>query len=431
MDILLSIIIPIYNVEKYLRQCIDSVLYQLQDNVEIICINDGSTDSSLLIVDSYAQKDSRVVVIDKQNSGYGDSVNQGILASKGKYIAILESDDFAVEGIYNKLLDIALEYDADIVKGNYYNYNSKTKAKDYFENLKKFPYMELLNIKEYTELFFVGPSIWSGIYKRSFLVDNDIFFLPTPGASYQDTSFAFKTWACTDRIVLVNEPVIYYRQDNIDSSSNNCNKVFDIFRETEEMTDFLNKHLLACYMPECMVAKFRSMKWSLDRLNGQSKLLFLLKMHLDLQRDCINGFMKEELWSPYDWMIVNNIIFNINYFADKMVQGLESTCSIENVIRIIARIDRVYIYNTDYYAGKLYGEMVENGVYPTGFLSDGEIVGITNTVIPGKAIVIDSALRDEGIILINSNDPYIDGLMNKLDQNNIRNYLLVNIKKVW
>ena len=90
-----SIVVPVYNVEKYLDECIESIINQSLNDIEIICVNDGSTDSSLEILNNYAQKDKRIIVINKSNSGYGNTMNIGINAAKGEYIGIIESDDFA------------------------------------------------------------------------------------------------------------------------------------------------------------------------------------------------------------------------------------------------------------------------------------------------------------------------------------------------
>ena len=90
----ISLLVPICNVERYLRECLDSAQGQTLTDIEIICINDGSTDSSLEIINEYASRDDRFIVIDKPNSGYGDSMNKGLSIAKGEYVGILESDDF-------------------------------------------------------------------------------------------------------------------------------------------------------------------------------------------------------------------------------------------------------------------------------------------------------------------------------------------------
>jgi glycosyltransferase involved in cell wall biosynthesis len=110
----ISVVVPVYNVEKYLKECIDSIINQTLEDIEIICVNDGSTDSSLEILNDYAKKDSRIIVINKSNSGYGHTMNMGLNAATGEYVGIIESDDFADKNMFEDLYKLAKEYDADI-----------------------------------------------------------------------------------------------------------------------------------------------------------------------------------------------------------------------------------------------------------------------------------------------------------------------------
>ena len=168
----LSILIPCYNVEKYIKQCLDSVVSQLYSNTEIICINDGSQDGTLKILNEYASNDSRIIVIDKNNSGYGDS-----------------------------MMGIAIRDDLDIARCCYYQYITKSNSNTLVNNdfvLKNV----VINPSKDSSPFYQAPSIWAAIYRKKFLDKNNIKFLPTPGASYQDTSFAFKCYACAKRFAL-------------------------------------------------------------------------------------------------------------------------------------------------------------------------------------------------------------------------------------
>ena len=111
-----SILVPICNVEKYLRQCLDSLVSQTLAEIEIICIDDGSTDSSPEIIQEYAENDARIKVITKPNSGYGDSMNQGLKKARGEYIGIVESDDYIETDAFEKLYALAKEFDADVAR---------------------------------------------------------------------------------------------------------------------------------------------------------------------------------------------------------------------------------------------------------------------------------------------------------------------------
>ena len=111
-----SVIIPVYNVENYLRQCLDSVVNQTLSDIEIICVDDGSTDNSGKILDEYATKDSRIKVIHKENGGYGKAMNVGLDNAIGEYIGIVEPDDYIALDMYETLYNIAKEKDLDFSK---------------------------------------------------------------------------------------------------------------------------------------------------------------------------------------------------------------------------------------------------------------------------------------------------------------------------
>ena len=125
-----SVVIPVYNVEKYLRQCMDSVVNQTLREMEIIAVDDGSTDSSGAILDEYAAADPRVKVIHKANGGYGIGMNTGFDAATGEYIGIVESDDYADPEMFETLYNRAKLYDLDVVKSGFYFYWSQPEERN-------------------------------------------------------------------------------------------------------------------------------------------------------------------------------------------------------------------------------------------------------------------------------------------------------------
>ncbi|MDO4443850.1 MAG: glycosyltransferase, partial [Slackia sp.] len=227
----ISILIPIYNVEKYLRQCLDSLQAQTFSDFEAICLNDGSTDSSSAIAHEYAQADPRFRVVDKTNSGYGATMNVGLDQARGTFIGILESDDFMYPDALELLHAAAVEHDVQAVKGNFTFYWTAGNRDEMHRMIEKDMCGRVVDTREDTRIFFQKPSIWSGIYRRDFLESNAIRFLETPGASYQDTSFAFKVWAAAERAAFLEAPIIHYRQDNESSSVNSKGKVFCVCEE--------------------------------------------------------------------------------------------------------------------------------------------------------------------------------------------------------
>ena len=134
-----SILMPACNVEKFLRECMDSVVGQTLKDIEIICIDDGSKDSTGDILDEYAEQDDRIKVIHKPNSGYGHSMNVGLQNATGEYVGIIETDDFADPDMFEKLYEVAKRTDADVVKSNYYTYVSQPEPKsELMEVLKNY-----------------------------------------------------------------------------------------------------------------------------------------------------------------------------------------------------------------------------------------------------------------------------------------------------
>ena len=122
IEILVTIIVPVYNAGKYLKECLDSLVSQTYASLEIICVNDGSTDRSSEILKEYAEKDGRIKAFDKENGGYGSAVNFGLEKAKGDYIAIVEPDDFLDATMYEKLVSGLKHHHHDIVKCGYYEF---------------------------------------------------------------------------------------------------------------------------------------------------------------------------------------------------------------------------------------------------------------------------------------------------------------------
>ena len=237
----ISVIVPVYNVEKYLTECIESICSQSLEDLEIICVNDGSTDNSLDILNDFAKQDKRIIVINKANSGYGHTINMGLNAATGEYIGIIESDDFADKNMFEDLYKLAKDNDADIAKGDWFNYWSKNKFARKNNRISSAKAFQLTNSKKDKSLLRINPSVWSAVYKREFLNKYNIRFLETPGASYQDLAFSFKVFAMAERVILTDKAYLYYRQDNMNSSVKSKTKVYCVCDEYDEIDRFLEE----------------------------------------------------------------------------------------------------------------------------------------------------------------------------------------------
>lgn len=301
---------PIFNAEKFLDESLGGVLKQSLHEIEVICVNDGSTDNSLKKIHKFASADSRIRIIDKKNKGYGQTMNMGLKEAKGEYIAILEPDDFVDIEMYEYLYTKAKDLNLDVAKSNYFEYYSTQGKNNYFEVLKGLPYEKVTNANEEIGIIHMRPCIWSAIYKRRFLLDNHIVFNETPGASYQDTSFAFKVWVCAERVAFFEKAFLHYRMDNESSSVNSTGKIFSICDEFSAMQAFLNQNCerRAYFSSILQLLKLDAYTWNLGRITEEYKSLFENQMALEFIKAEYEGFLKQELFDPARWNSVRQLI---------------------------------------------------------------------------------------------------------------------------
>lgn len=299
-----SVVVPIYNVESYLEKALDSLVNQTLDSLEIICVNDGSKDSSPAIIERCMARDSRIRLIDKANSGYGDSMNQGLDVATGEYVGILEPDDFLELDAFEKLYDVAVKHDADVVKANYYQHtdDGETVSDVVFENMGRLPHNTAFSALEQPGILMTGPAVWSAIYKRSYLNEKEIRFLPTPGASFQDTAFNFKALYFADRIVTLPDPFVHYRIDNAaQSSTKSLTKVYCVCDEYSEIWQYANRDLekLDQLKRHIVTEQFSSYTWNLARLEYPAQLDFYKVLVHEFETHRLRGWIDIDLFEDF------------------------------------------------------------------------------------------------------------------------------------
>ncbi len=241
-NIKITVIVTIHNAEKYLEECLNSVINQTFPGIEILCVDGGSTDSSPQILKEYAMKDDRIRIINDSNTSYGHKVNEGIRQARGEYISVLESDDMYQSDMLEQLYRIVKKYEPDYVNGDYFNVFD-INGKHFQLHVKMYPesdYGRFLESGKHPEDMRQILRYWTGIFKRDFLIENGIWMNESPGASFQDMSFRFLTSALADTAYHLDSPVYLYRVDNPESSVYNPKKAVAIVDEF----DFLKKELL-------------------------------------------------------------------------------------------------------------------------------------------------------------------------------------------
>lgn len=209
---LFSIIIPVYNVERYLEECLDSILSQSVDTFEIILVNDGSNDTSPAICDTYAARDSRVRVIHKENGGQSSARNMGTAVAQGDYIIYIDSDDFIMDSDFLKKLTEAAD-DSDIIFYKHQKYDDETKrfspcTYSFGEINGESSYHTALKKMIAADAFFGMP--WNKCIRRSVIADNKICF--EEGLTGEDMDWIYYVILHSRSLVTVDEPFIAYRQ---------------------------------------------------------------------------------------------------------------------------------------------------------------------------------------------------------------------------
>ena len=241
-EIKISIIMPSLNVREYIEECMDSVINQTLKDIEIICVDAGSVDGTLEILEKYAKKDKRIKLIHSDKRSYGYQVNLGINNSNGEYIGIVETDDYIDEKMYGILYDLT-KNKCDIAKADFYFFHDIDPPKfivdHYHDNL---PINKEFTVYEYPEIIVGHPSIWAAIYKRSFLEENNIRFMEVPGGGWVDNPFLHETALSAKSIVYTDKPLYYYRELNPNSSSNDISDLTMPMKRMNDTLDILDKY---------------------------------------------------------------------------------------------------------------------------------------------------------------------------------------------
>lgn len=315
---LVSVLVPIYNVQKFLPQCLDALTNQTLRDIEIIAVNDGSTDESPRIIADNAARDQRIRVIDKPNSGYGASLNMGLEQARGTYVGIAEPDDFTERSMYKKLSDAARKYDADLVKCNFFETFEDHEQANF--NLREFAYKKPFDPADQPKVVHVIPSIWAALYRREWLNDQGIRFRETPGASFQDTGFTMKAWFGARRAVFVKKPLLHYRMDNPNSSSKSTAKVFEVCDELQSAQEYLRT------MPEryqkfiCWfhVDKWGKYQWNYERIASELHAEFVERARSEYQAAQAAAELDMSLFTPREAQQVHDLLaLEPAQFADK------------------------------------------------------------------------------------------------------------------
>lgn len=397
-----SVIVPVYNAEKYLVQCLDSILAQTLKEIEVICVDDGSTDGSGAILDRYVLQDDRVKVMHRENRGYGAAMNAGLAAAAGAYVGIVESDDCILPEMYETLYEDAVTENLDVIKSDAFLwYETIAYRRNTHSGHLEDYYDRTLGDIDRNIFFDFYMNIWTGIYKREFLARHHILFHESPGASYQDNGFWLQTMIYGGRVKWLSKVFYLYRQDNEASSVKSRDKVFAMAREYEYLEALLLERKEYHYLPYCYYYKLLRHRGNFLRIADGYKKEFCKQVQRDYTKykSSLRGFGGLEKW------------------LQKMVLETDQFC--EDAIRIRRNIsDRLknagsfIIYGAGHRGDRVFRGLVNEGYYNAvscfavskesteSSLAGKQILKIEDAVKKNpKALVIVAVIRGSGMYL--------------------------------
>lgn len=291
-----SVIVPVYNVEKYLAECLESILSQDLKGIEVICVNDGSTDNSINILNDYARKDNRMVIVSQKNSGLAEARNQGLKVANGEYVCFVDSDDKLAENalttLYNTAIEkaaqmvtfeVSLQYDFDVKDSKKGIDRYYTKSKDYTGNYTgKELFVQMMRNADYCD------SAWLIFAKRNWLIDNEIDFYPH--IYFEDVLFSLKCYMKADFCYHLSENLYIYRIrensimqskasiDKVYSCIVNLEKLFEVLiteqNVEEEFKEMLVKYMRLVVMNLHIIEAKRQEKDNFERFNYIDKFIY-------------------------------------------------------------------------------------------------------------------------------------------------------------
>ena len=338
-----SVVMPSLNVRPYIEECLDSVRNQTLADIEILCVDAGSTDGTLEILRSYAEKDPRIRVIQSDRKSYGYQMNLGLDAAAGEYFGIVETDDYIAPEMYEELYAAAKEQDLDIVKADYTVFTGDGEDRSFIPcriAVRRDQYGRVLRPAAEREAFFNTLYTWSGIYRTAFLRENGIRHHETPGASYQDNGFWFQTFALARRLMYVPKRYYYLRRDNPTSSVFAKNKVYAECVEYDFIRDFLRRHpeLEPSLAPVCAYHRCRNYFGTLERIGEEDKNAFLERFAEDFRQIEADGELDRNLFSQREWTALRSIMDQPEAYyrllAEKALPGM-SRSKLESGLRCV------------------------------------------------------------------------------------------------
>lgn len=322
-----SVIIPSLNVIEYIEEALTSVLNQSIKDIEVICVDAGSTDGTLEVLQRFAAKDDRVTLLQSDRKSYGYQMNMGVDHAKGEYIGIVEADDYVPENMYQDLYEIAREKKLDIIKADFYRFTGEGESlvKLYFA-LTDRPdlYRRVLEPGKEQGSFLTTNNTWTGIYRREFLIENNIRHHESPGASFQDNGFYFQTLMHARRVYLLNQPYYMNRRDNPGSSVFDKRKAYCMCDEYRFIYDRLKETgLFSKYREVYTIRLFMEYMGNYGRIASSDKQEFTRRFAADFHELEQKGELDLSFFNEYSANLLKTIMDDPDGYWNKHIRPFD------------------------------------------------------------------------------------------------------------
>ena len=300
----ISVIVPIYNVEKYLGECIESIINQTYKNLEIILIDDGSTDNSYKICEQYKSIDDRIKVIHKMYGGVSQARNTALEIATGEFISFIDSDDWINLKFYEIMMKNMIKYDSDIVVCNFnYVYKDKIKNRNIEETIRIFNKEEAM--REIIEEGLIYSVVWGKLYKTK-LIDNIKF---KENKINEDEFFTYKICAKAKRIVYIPETLYQYRQRPNSIMSNYSVKRLDGVEALYERMEFIKSEFPKLYSEDkllfCYTCIYHYQMLLINNIVDKKAKNTLIKYRKSIDfslKDFIKYSLKDNVYICLSWI---------------------------------------------------------------------------------------------------------------------------------
>ncbi len=348
-----TIIMPSFNVAPYIKECMDSVLAQTLTDIEVIVVDADSTDGTREILEEYARKDSRVVILRQDKKSYGYANNKAINHASGEYIGIVETDDYVVPNMIERLYETAKEYDLDMVKANYRSFLGEGDLRLFVDksiSLNREDYEKVMDPQSDNRLFGWDMYTWTGLYKREFLEKHHIFHNESGGAAFQDVGFWFQTFCYARKIYLLKDYFYCYRRDNPNASVKNPNRTFVMCDEYKFVREVISKDRQTWerVKPAYYHGMFRSYFVTYERLAKGLKSEFADRFYREIKEGYEAGAIQRELFDAYELEYLDVLLDSKEEFERKLAIQKES---IEENQQVLFQKIREYPYCIIFSAG--------------------------------------------------------------------------------